>query len=73
MTIEAIPYKIICTAVNGDMDAISAVTSHYSSYIKTLSLRPCFNEYGNIGLRIDEQLRQRLETRLITAILKFRL
>ena len=73
MTIRTIPYKIMYGAVNGDIGAISAVTAHYSSYIKTLSLRPYSDEYGNMGLRIDEQLRQRLEMRLITAILKFRL
>ena len=54
------------------METINAVLKHYAGYIAKLSLRKLYDEYGNPHLCVDEELRRRLETKLITKILTFR-
>ena len=66
-----VPYPVIVLATGGDVDAINAVLKHYRNYITVLSTRRLFDEYGNPHLCVDEELRRRLETKLITAILAF--
>jgi len=66
-----IPYPVIVLAAGGDVDAINAVLKHYEGYIAVLSTRQLFDEDGNPYLCVDEGLRRRLETKLITAILTF--
>lgn len=69
---DLLPYAIIQAATEGDADAISAVLQHYEGYIARLSLRPIRNPYGYTKLCIDEAMRRRLEIKLITSILAFR-
>lgn len=64
-------YPIIALAASGDVDAINAVLKHYEGYIAALSTRKLYDEGGNSHLCIDEALRRRLETKLITKILTF--
>jgi len=66
-----IPYPVIVLAAGGDVDAINAVLKHYEGYIAVLSTKQLFDENGNPYLCVDEGLRRRLETKLITAILTF--
>ncbi|MBQ7605203.1 MAG: helix-turn-helix domain-containing protein [Firmicutes bacterium] len=72
MDVRLLPYAVIQKAVGGDVEAINAVLKHYAGYIAKLSMREFFDEYGNIRMCIDEELRIRLETKLITKILAFR-
>jgi hypothetical protein len=58
-------------AMDGDVDAINAVLKHYEGYIAVLSTKQLFDENGNAHLCVDEGLRRRLETKLITAMLNF--
>ena len=44
----------------------------YAGYIARLSMRELYDEYGNPHLCVDEELRRRLETKLITKLLTFR-
>lgn len=67
-----LPYAVIQKAADGNVDAINAVLKHYEGYIAKLSMREPFDEYGNARLCIGEELRRRLETKLITKILTFR-
>ena len=53
------------------MEVINTVLKHYAGYIAKLSLRELYDEYGNPHLCVDEELRRRLETKLITKILTF--
>ena len=64
-----LPFSVIQKAAGGDVEAINAVLKHYEGYIARLSLREL---YGNPHLCVDEELRRRLETKLITKILTFR-
>lgn len=67
-----LPFAIIRKAAGGDVESINAVLKHYEGYIAKLSLRKLYDEYGNPHLCVDEELRRRLETKLITKILTFR-
>ena len=64
-------YPIIALAASGDVDAINAVLKYYEGYIAALSTRQLLDESGNPHLCVDEALRRRLETKLITKILTF--
>ena len=64
-------YPTIVLASGGDMDAINAVLIHYEGYIAALSMRTFYDEGGNPHLCVDDVLRRRLETKLITKILTF--
>lgn len=66
-----IPYELIKKAVNGDIETINQIREHYRPYFSKLSLRLMKDEYGNTHMVIDEVLRGRLETRLLSLILKF--
>jgi hypothetical protein len=66
-----LPVSVINTATNGGIDAIHAVLKHYEGYISTLAARKLYDEYGNSYLYVDEGLRRRLETKLITAMMTF--
>ena len=70
-TDNLLPYPVIVAAASGDVDAINAVLSHFEGYIGALSTVQLYDEYGNSRLCVDEGLKRRLETKLITAILAF--
>lgn len=71
-TSHLMPFSVIEKAAGGDAEAINAVLKHYTAYIARLSLRDVYDEYGNSHLCVDEEMRRRLETKLITKILTFR-
>ena len=68
-----LPFPVIEAASNGDADAINQVLRHYESYITTLSTRTLYDEYGNPYVCVDEGIRRRLQTKLITAIVSFQI
>ncbi|GAA4655198.1 helix-turn-helix domain-containing protein [Anaerocolumna aminovalerica] len=70
-TYPMVPYSVIVAATDGDTEAINQIVKHYRGYIAKRSLRPMKDEYGNQHMVVDETLRSRMETRLITKILSF--
>ena len=70
---DLLPFPIIAAAINGNVDAINAVVKHYAGYITALSTRQLFGENGMPVLFVDDEMRRRLETKLITRILSFKL
>ena len=64
-------YPVIVLAAGGDVDAINTVLKHYEGYIAALSMRTFYDEGGSPHLCVDDALRRRLETKLITKILTF--
>ncbi len=70
--VRLLPFSVIQKAAGGNVEAINAVLKHYEGYIAKLSMRELYDEYGNPHLCVDEELRRRLETKLITKILIFR-
>lgn len=69
---ELLPFHIIKAASEGDVEAINFVLKHYERYIASLSTRIMFDEFGQVHYCVDETLRRRLETKLITKILEFK-
>lgn len=67
-----LPYCIIELAASGDVEAIEIVLKHYEGYIASLSMRKFYDECNNVYYCVDETLRRRLETKLITKILDFK-
>lgn len=66
-----IPYPVIESAVRGDADAVNEVIRHYSGYIAALAKRTGRDANGNYCTYVDEELRRRLEAKLIVSILGF--
>ena len=69
---KLLPFHIIKAASEGDVEAINTVLKHYEGYIASLSTRIMFDEFGQVHYCVDETLRRRLETKLITKILAFK-
>ena len=63
-----IPLPVILAAANGDESALSEVLSHYQGYIRFLAMRPTKDAYGNVFLCVDEDMRCRLEAKLLYSI-----
>ncbi len=70
--IKLLPFPIIRSAAAGNIDAINAVLKHYERYITVLSTKRFYNENGDPHLIVDDELRRRLETKLIIKILAFK-
>ena len=70
-TNNLLPFPIIVSAAGGDVDAINAVVKHYEGYITVLATKRLYDENKNLYLCVDEGVKRRLETKLITAILSF--
>lgn len=59
-----LPYATLEAAIDGDMEAVLSVLSHYERYMSTLASR-----YGHY----DVEAMCRMESKLTQALLKFRL
>lgn len=67
-----LPYPVILAASKGDPDAMRIVVRHYGSYIASLSLRRLCDERGNKYWGVDEDIKDRLQSKLMQAVLTFR-
>jgi hypothetical protein len=67
-----LPYPVILAATKGDPDAMKCVLQHYRSYIAHLSMQKIRDENGNTYWGIDEDLRERLQSKLMRAVLNFK-
>jgi len=70
-TYPTVPFSLIVQATDGDTEAIYHIVKHYRGYISKRSLRPMKDDYGNQQMVVDEVLRARMQTRLITKVLSF--
>lgn len=66
-----LPYPVIIAATKGDPEAMKIVVQHYEGYIASLSVRKLRDESGNTYYGIDEDIRDRLRSRLMRAVLDF--
>ena len=67
-----LPYPVLIAATKGDPEAMNIVVKHYESYIASLSMRKLRDERGNTYWGIDEDIRDRLRSRLMRAVLSFK-
>jgi len=68
-----LPYPVIIAATKGDPEAMNIVIQHYESQISYLSMRKLRDERGNIYYGIDEDIRDRLRSHLMRAVLSFKI
>lgn len=64
-------YSTIAAATDGNETAIHKVLNHYDAYISKASLRPLYDEYGNIYLAVDMELKGRIRAALMKMMMKF--
>ncbi len=67
-----VPYPVIVAATKGDPDAMKIVLQHFSGYIARLSMRKLYDERGNVYFGVDHDIRERLQTKLMMAVLTFK-
>ena len=67
-----LPYPVILAATKGDPDAMKIVMQHYQSYIAHLSMKKIRDESGNTYYGVDEDLRERLQAKLMRAVLSLK-
>ena len=51
-------FTVISLSADGDVQAIEKVLKHYDAYISKASLRPLYDEYGNIYISRHRTQRQ---------------
>ena len=67
-----VPYPVIVVATKGDPDAMKIVLQHFSGYIARLSMRKLYDERGNVYFGVDHDIRERLQAKLMMAVLTFK-
>ena len=68
-----LPYPVIITATKGEPQAMNIVCQHYAGYISLLSMWKLRDERGNTYYGIDEDMRDRLHSKLMQAVLIFKI
>ena len=51
------PYHLISAAANGDERALEKLLQFYDAYISKACLRPLYDDYGNVNIAIDMELK----------------
>lgn len=70
---ELLSFQVIEKATMGDILALNVVLKHYERYIKNLSTRKAFDEFGKPYYYVDQTLKGILENKLIKKTLNFKL
>ena len=65
------PYRLISSAVDGNEQSIERILAFYDPYISKCCLRPLYDEYGNVYIVVDMELKGRIREALIKMILGF--
>lgn len=66
-----IPFTVIVAATNGDEAAIQEILDFYDGYISKLSLRKLYDEYGNVYMVVDSELKGRIQAAVMDMIANF--
>ena len=66
-----IPFAVIVAATNGDEAAIQEILDFYDGYISKLSLRKLYDEYGNVYMVVDSELKGRIQAARMDMIANF--
>ena len=66
-----IPFAVIVAATNGDEAAIQEILDFYDGYISKLSLRKLYDEYGNVYMVVDSELKGRIQAVVMDMIANF--
>ena len=68
---EHLPFEVILSATEGDPEAIETVMKFYDGYISKLCLRKLYDEYGNVGMVVDAELKNRVHIALLDMLMNF--
>lgn len=64
---------MIREAVSGNETAIMDLLKYYDAYISKSCLRPIYSTSNKVNMIVDMELKGRIQTELMKAILKFEL
>ena len=64
-------FYLISLAVDGNVNAIEKILAFYDPYISKCCLRSLYDEYGNVYIVVDMELKGRIREALIKMILGF--
>lgn len=70
---EQIAFEVIEAAIGGDAVAINQIIDYFQPYINSRCQRKFIDESGRTRYGIDEYMKRRMETKLITKILGFQI
>lgn len=70
---EPVEFDVIRAAIQGDADSINQIISYFQPYINARCRRKFKDEFGHEHYMTDEYMKRRLETKLITKILDFKI
>lgn len=70
---KPVEFDVIQAAIQGDADSINQVIEYFQPYINARCKRKFKDEFGNEQYVTDEYMKRRLETKLITKILDFKI
>ena len=66
-----LPFNIIQKATSGDEEALRTVLTNYDGYIRTLTTRISIGVDGCKHYAVDEEIRGRLQGKLMKAVMQF--
>ena len=64
-------FELICRASSGDELAIREILKFYDGYISKLCLRKLYDEYGNVYMVVDSELKGRIQAAVMDMIANF--
>lgn len=64
-------FYLISSAVDGNEKAIDKLLQFYDPYISKCCLRPLYDEYGNVYIVVDMELKGRIREAILKMILGF--
>lgn len=70
---ELIEFEVIEKAIGGDVDSINQILFFFQPFINARCKRKVTDEFGQTYYALDEYMKRRLETKLITKILDFKI
>lgn len=65
-------FALITAGSDGDISSIEKILQHYDAYISKASLRPLYDDYGNVYIAVDMELKGRIRSAIMEMILKFK-
>jgi hypothetical protein len=64
-------YYLISSAMDGNETSIEKLLQFYDPYISKCCLRPLYDEYGNVHIVVDMELKGRIREALMKMIYNF--
>lgn len=68
---EHLPFHVIVSASEGDKQAIQKVLKHYDGYISKQCLRPLYDEYGQVHMVVDSEMKGRIQSAVMKMVQRF--